>query len=264
MHKTLQLAGVTSKRGKRTCILGMGCEIPLKEKAHWVAFQPQRRLHAYPHIAQLHSSNHIITCTKECDSTAGAAELIKHVNMAVGQEDMMMALTYGTRETPLVAHPLSLCRFPCTCPGHPIAAPCSAPARQTSVSAAHISPAFPACSPRLRLLTDTWCLEQATISRRAFTPFCYPSDEIWRTQSLLRVVFAACGLTRMSWSGRKLMGPHSVGPQVCGNVRCSFSCLGDMSAAAACSPNASASPAPLCGHTTVFSKKFHPEICRVN
>ena len=49
----------------------------------------------------------------------------------------------------------------------------------------------------------------------------------------------------MSCSGRKLMGPHSVGPQVCGNVRCSFSCLGVMSAAAAHAPKASASPAPL-------------------
>ena len=49
----------------------------------------------------------------------------------------------------------------------------------------------------------------------------------------------------MSCSGRKLMGPHSVGPQVCGKVRCSFSCLGVMSAAAARAPKASASPAPL-------------------
>ena len=48
------------------------------------------------------------------------------------------------------------------------------------------------------------------------------------------------------------MGPHSVGPQVSGNVRCSFSCLGDTSAAAARSPNTSASPAPLCGHKTEF------------
>ena len=45
------------------------------------------------------------------------------------------------------------------------------------------------------------------------------------------------------------MGPHSLGPQVCGNVRCSRSCLGVMSAAAARSPNASASPAPLSTQT---------------
>lgn len=53
----------------------------------------------------------------------------------------------------------------------------------------------------------------------------------------------------MSCSGRKLMGPHSVGPQVCGKVRCSFSCLVVMSAAAARAPKAPASPAPLHDHT---------------
>ena len=58
----------------------------------------------------------------------------------------------------------------------------------------------------------------------------------------------------MSCSGRKLMGPHSVGPQVCGKVRCSFSCLGVMSAAAARAPKASASPAPLHNHTLLQRK----------
>ena len=56
----------------------------------------------------------------------------------------------------------------------------------------------------------------------------------------------------MSCSGRKLMGPHSVGPQVCGKVRCSFSCLGLMSAAAARAPKASASPAPLHDHMLLW------------
>jgi len=47
------------------------------------------------------------------------------------------------------------------------------------------------------------------------------------------------------------MGPHSVGPQVCGKVRASFSCVGVNSAAAARSPKASASPAPLYGGLTL-------------
>lgn len=51
--------------------------------------------------------------------------------------------------------------------------------------------------------------------------------------------------TSRSWLGRKLIGPHSVGPQEAGYVSSSFSRLGLTSAADARPPNSSASPAPL-------------------
>lgn len=46
------------------CILRVRREVALEQQPHGVSLHSQRRLHADPHIAELHASHHKVACTK--------------------------------------------------------------------------------------------------------------------------------------------------------------------------------------------------------
>ena len=74
-------------KAKCTCVLGVRREVPLEEKAHRVAFQPQCRLHTNPHIAQLHSSHHIVTCAHSHLWCATTEAHLRRITVAAWQQD---------------------------------------------------------------------------------------------------------------------------------------------------------------------------------